>query len=94
MKRAAIQKELTGPLLDAVDAVAKKLGLDPNNPDHHRRMFRAVVGLAATQLLNQKAPPQLVLAEACRAVAEEVEGRANMAVALGNPFGLPPPANA
>lgn len=94
MKRAAIQNQMSAPVEAAIQDVAKKLGLDPNDKNHARRIFRALVGIGAGRLLEQKAPPQLVLNEACRAVAEEFEARANAAVAQGNPFGLPPPASA
>ena len=94
MKRVTIQKHLAGPVTDVVNAAAEALGLDPNNKSHQRRLFRALVAIGAAHLLDEKAPAVLVLNEACRAVAEEVEARANIAVAHGNPFGLPPPANA
>lgn len=94
MKRAVIQNQLAAPVAAAVEEVAKKLSLDLTDKDHARRVFRALVGSAAARLLDLKAPPQLVLNEALRAVVEEVEGRANTAVAQGNPFGLPPPASA
>ena len=94
MKRAVIQNQLAAPVAAAIEEAMKKAGVDLADQNHARRVFRALVGLAAGRLLDLKAPPQLVLNEALRAVAEEVEARANAAVAQGNPFGLPPPASA
>lgn len=94
MRRAAIQNQMAAPVTAAIADVVKKLGLDPNDKNHARRIFRALVGIGAGQLLEKQAPPQLVLHEACRAVAEEFEARANAAVAQGSPFGIPPPAAA
>lgn len=94
MKRAVIQNLMAAPVEAAIEQAMSKAGVDLADGDHARRVFRALVGLAAGRLLDLKAPPQLVLTEALRAVAEEVEGRANAAVAQGNPFGLPPPASA
>lgn len=94
MKRAVIQNNLTPAVTAAVKQAAQTLGFDPKDKDHARRVFRALVGVAAQALLDEGAPPRLVAGEALRAVAEEVEVRANTAVAHGNPFGLPPPASA
>ena len=94
MKRVVMQNAITPELAAAVEAAAKKLGLDPNDKDNARRLFRSVVAIAAARLLNDGAPPLLVANEAVRAVIDEVESRANAAVAQGNPFGLPAPASA
>jgi len=94
MKRQAIQNAMDPVVKAAIDEAVKKLGIDVTDRDHARRVFRAVVGLAASRLLDLNAPPQLVASEALRAVVQEVEARANTAVAQGNPFGLPPPASA
>jgi len=94
MKRVVMQNTITPEMAAAVEAAAQKLGLDPNDKDNARRLFRSVVAIAAARLLNDGAPPLLVANEAVRAVIEEVESRANAAVACGNPFGLPAPASA
>lgn len=94
MKRNAIQKALTIEVNTAVDAVIAKLELDPKDHNNARRIYRALVGIAAERLLAIGAPPPLVGMEAVRAVQDTVEEKANLAQAEGNPFGLPPTANA
>lgn len=92
--RATIQKAMTPRLQAATAEVVKELGLDLiNNPNHRRRLLRAIVGMAVAEALGTMTP-QAASVEVIRSVSEAVAERQKEAAAQGNPFGPPSPASA
>jgi triphosphoribosyl-dephospho-CoA synthetase len=94
VSRTTIQNALNSAISAACAQVEKDLGLSTSDPDAQRRLFRAVVTLAARRILDVGLNPQVVMGQAFEAVMTEVKARGAQAVAQGNPFGLKPPAAA
>jgi len=92
--RYEIQKALGDDITAALDKCFKGFDLDPANPDANRRVFRALVTVAAARLLNLGCPPLLILSQAAEAIGSEVKHRAASGLLAGQPFGHLPPASA
>ena len=94
MKREVIQKRVAPTLNVALDAIEKALEFKPTDRNEKRRLYRAIVAIAATRLLDDGAPPALCAMEAVRAVSDEVEARMNAGLHAGQPFGPVPTGSA
>lgn len=94
VSRYQLQQALAADVTAALDKAFKGFELDPNDIDANRRVFRALVTVAASRLLNLGLPPLTVLGQAAEAIGSEVKHRAASGLLAGQPFGQLPPASA
>ena len=94
ISRYQLQQALAADVTAALDRCFKDFELDPNDIDANRRVFRALVTVATSRLLNLGLPPLTVLGQAAEAIGTEVKHRAASGLLVGQPFGQLPPASA
>ena len=76
MAKDLSRKQLQQSLQQGVDmALATVPVFRADDPDHLRRLCRALVHIAATPLLDKGCPPGIVLAYCAEALSHEVEAR-------------------